>query len=588
MSTLRVAELDFDTIKSNLKSFLSNKPEFTDYNFEGSGLSVLLDVLAYNTHYNAVTANMLLQEMYLDTATKRSSVGIISKRLGYTPRSKKAATAIVNIEAFPQDFPSSMVLSKNAQFNALLTFNTTATFVTRDSVAITPTIDQRYIFQNVKIYEGNNDIYRYVYASNTNQRFEIPNKNVDISTLRVIIQESTTNTSASEWKSSDSIYDIDENSEVYFLRYNENNQYEVYFGDNNIGKSPVDGNLIILDYISTNGSVANNIKKFTFAGEFINTSRIITTTVSESIGGAEEESIDEIKVNAQNSVYTQNRAVSKSDYETLISQIIPVDDVVVYGGETLSPPVYGKVFICIKQLNTTNNLTFSQKSYIDSILLKKSVVSVMHEFVDPTYTYVKPSVKIVYDSKFMSESESTLLTQINTTINDYSNASLNKFESVLELSKLSNKIQNINSSFIANEITVELKKQIPYNIGFNTKYTINFNTELNKSNIQASVLSVYSDLFRLVEYPTIYCKLVDDNGIMKVITYNSNNIETVIDNCGYIDYMTGIVVFTLNMHSVTNSPLHIYADPKSSLISTSNNDILTISPSDIKISLLSR
>jgi len=580
-SNIRVTELDFDTIKANLKTFLSSKPEFTDYNFEGSGLSVLIDLLAYNTHYNAVIGNMLVQEMFLDTAVKKESLSLIAKRLGYTPKSYVAPQAKVSLEVFPTTpLPDFLTLGKNARFNATLATNDITTFINREAITIFPS-GGRYIFPSISIYEGTNTTFRYVVETSTPQRFVIPSKYVDISLLKVSVQESGTTTTVTEFKRYESITDVTSTTNAYFVKINETLNYEVYFGDGIIGTELTNGNIVILDYVVTNGDLANGTKSFTFADSVNGYSNVTTTLIQEAFGGMVSESNDSIRLNAQAKVLTQDRAVTEKDYESIISAIYPLDTIAVFGGETLANPIYGKVFISVKLAGTTETLSTEQKNTIDSVLKKKSVLALSHEFLDPEYMYLIIDTKVKYDADRTVMSASDVTTKVQSNIVAYTTSTLNRFNSTFEYSKLIGFIDNIDQSFLANDTKFYLRKEIDFIFGVSNQYVFDFNTSLVPSNSKTS--NVVSNKFKLTDFPDIDVYLTDSSGSIYAYQIVNNTRLNVKENIGTIDYNAGIITITDNILSSDDTVLKITVTPDSKIIVPSKNNILVSETSDLNI-----
>jgi hypothetical protein len=542
-TTLRVAELDFDTIKSNLKEFLRSKPEFTDYDYEGSGLSVLMDLLSYNTHYNAIIANMLVQEMYLDTAVKAQSLALIAKRLGYTPKSIRAPRAVVSMEVFPENSPASMTLLKNSKFSSKISFNQQFTFINRDAITIERNSQGRYIFDAIEIYEGDNSLFQYVVTNPVIQKFEIPSSLVDTSLVRVYIKESIGTTDITEWKRFDTIIGVSENTNCYFVKLNENLKYEIYFGDGVIGKQIIPGNVIIIDYVTTNGPISNNSSTFTFSDSIGNTSNSIVTTTVRAYGGAYAESLDSVRTNAQNRVLTQNRAVTESDYISIISNMLPIDTINVFGGETMTPPQYGKVFISVKLTNSTLPLTSEQKHEVIVELKKRSVVALMHEFIDPEYSFVIINTTVKFNQQKTTLSPSTLRTSVFNKLFEYGNRTLNKFNSPFEYSRLISYIDNADKSIVSNDTTIRLRKEIKFVHNFNNVYEWNFYSPLIESNNRST--NIISSAFKIAAYPNNDIFLTDDAGVIKAF-YILNNLRVYVnDIVGTVDYATGRIVITL-------------------------------------------
>ena len=363
---LEISELDFDGIKANLKNFLSQQDEFRDYDFEGSGMAVLLDMLAYNTHYLGFNANMLANEMFLDSADLRASVVSKAKQVGYTPTSSIAPTAVIDV-VVNNASGASLTMSRGTQFST--TVNGTAyNFVNNADLSITP-VDGVYKFSNVDIFEGTYLNFKYtVNTSDTDQRFIIPNDNVDTTTLTVKVQESSSDSTTNTYTLATGITGLDSTSKVYFLQEVENGRYEVYFGDGVLGKAVADGNIIIMDYINTNRTEANGATTFTLNGSIGGFSTATVTTVSNASGGADPESITSIKYNAPRDYTSQDRAVTADDYKVLVKSLYAnAQAVQVYGGEDAETPDYGKVYISIKAKSGAN-LTETTKSSIEQVL----------------------------------------------------------------------------------------------------------------------------------------------------------------------------------------------------------------------------
>lgn len=580
---LRVAELDFDAIKDNLKDFLRSKPEFTDYDFEGSGLSVLIDLLAYNTHYNAVIGNMLIQELFLDTAVKRQSIALIAKRLGYLPRSYRAPKAIVDVEVFPLDNPDTLTIGKNAKFTAQLSTYETATFVTRDSYTISKNLENRYIFKDVELYEGDNTTFKYLVTNPVVQQFEIPSQFVDTSLVRVYVQESIGSTNIVEWTHFNSIVSLDKDSQVYFIKLNENLKYEVYFGDDLFGKTVVPGNVVIIDYVVTNGPVANNVANMTYNGSINGYSNILTTVTTQAFGGAFPETNDEIRINAQRNVLVQNRAVTESDYVSIIEQILPVETISVFGGETVDPPQYGKVFISVKQPGVTTPLTAEQKETVILELKKRAVLSMIHEFVDPTYVYLGIDTDVKFDPTKTTMSASSFNTAIVNKIKEFANANLNKFNASFEYSKLVTAIDQTHVSVLSNDTTVTLRKETELIHGIDSKYRFEFNTAIKQSNSKED--NIYTTPFILYDHPERIAYLGDNDGVMYVFYKLNNQKVTLLENVGYVDYSKGLIDINLKTIAGGSQFLKLTVVPTNRNFIPSRNNILTVLDSDIKTTI---
>ena len=581
-ANIRVAELDFDLIKENFKTYLRSKPEFTDYDFEGSGLSVIMDLLAYNTHYNAVIANMLVQELYLDTAVKKESLSLIAKRLGYTPKSYVAPRATVSLEVFPSDNPTILTLGKNAAFSAQISTSGTATFVTKDAYVTTKDSNNRYIFNSVDIYEGNNYVYKYIYDSSTNQRFEIPSKYVDLSLLKVYIQDSISGTSLTEWKRYDTLIDISSDTLSFFIKLNESLNYEIYFGDGIIGKSIIDGNVIVIDYVTTNGDLANGASKFSFTDTVNGYGNTITNTITPAFGGALPESLDSIRKNAQNQVLTQNRAITEKDYATIIANITPLETISVYGGESMLPPVYGKVFISAKQFNTTLPLTYTQKEIILTDLRKRAPMAITHEFIDPEYIYLTINTEVAYNATKTANSPSSIKLIIFNAIKTYAASNLNTFNSTFQYSKLVGYIDTIDTSIVSNDTEILLTKNIIPIYNISQKYVVTFFTEIKQSN--SKEFNVTSSGFYMDGYANLNY-IYDSNGMLYTYYMLDNAKVLGATSIGTIDYSTGTLTFNVNLTNINNGTISLTVVPNNKNIIPSRNNIITLNDTDIHVTL---
>lgn len=580
--SFRVAELDFDTIKSNLKSFISSKSTFTDYDFEGSGLSVLLDVLAYNTHYNAIIANMLTQEMFLDTATKRETVSMHAKKLGYIPRSMRAARATVSLEVFPTDAPMTLSLGKGAYFKSggKIQFD----FITTDAITIERSTEGRYIFSNVPIVEGKYDKFSYVVSGNSN-KFQIPNKSVDISLLRVFVQQSNTNTELVEYKLYDSIVDVDDTTLAYFIQINELGYYEISFGDNVVGKKIINGNIVTLQYVVCNGELPNGAGAFMISDSVEGYSNIAVTTVSKAFGGAQQETISSIKENASKRVLTQNRAVSISDYKPMVQQIVGVGDVIAWGGENNNPPMYGKVFLSIlNELDASKILSETEKMYIMDQLKAKMMVTITPEIIDPELLFVEIDSTVYFDPYKTTNTASQIKTMVFDAISAYVADKLNKFSSELRNSNLLYEIDSADSAITSNITKYKLKKKfIPY-LNQTKNYVFDFkNPIMESSNKQDSLATTGF----YVNIETQRCYLRDSAGsviLYKLVDGNVIDVETV----GTIDYKKGIISLdNLMITSADNGEITIRCNPVSNDIICLNNTALICMDSDITINTIS-
>lgn len=571
---MRVVGLDFDTIKANLKEYLSTKPGFTDYDFEGSGLSIMLDILAYNTHYNAVVANMLTQEMFLDTAVKKETVALHAKRMGYVPRSVRSARAYVNVEVFPEDLPYSLTLPKGTVFSSAGEYQ--FDFFTRDDIVIQPT-GGRYIFSNVPLFEGTLKYFRYLVDTNEYQRFAIPDKNVDISTLRVSVQKSSTNSKTDVYGFFNNVVDVTSETMVYYLRMTETGLYEIYFGDGVLGKQLENGNIVTMEYAICSEGAPNGATGFVLPSYVSGYQNKIVSTVTPATGGASAESIESIRNNAHLKLLTQNRAVTETDYKVLVNEILPVGDVAVWGGEKNTPPVYGKVFLAITPSTINTILDPEIKKMIKDNLKKKMPMTIIPEIVDPDFTYIEIDTSVYYDPLKTSNSSDGIGANILTTIKSYVTNSLNKFDAQFRYSPLLSMIDGTDYSIVSNITKVAFKKKFTPYVNQSSNYTILFNNPLKSGTVTSNAF--YSS------YTTDAVYLGDNNGVLYLYSI-TGAVRTHIRDVGTVDYSTGkLSINDLNIVGYATD-ISIRVVPLSNDILSVNNNVLTVLDSDISINVI--
>lgn len=555
MANIRVTELDFDTIKTNLKDFLRDQKEFTDYDFDASNLSVLLDILAYNTHYNAVLANMVTNEMFIDTALKRSSVASLAKHLSYTPRSAYSAEATVDItlQAIPGN-PTVVTLDRYQTFNTNID-GTPFTFYNIESYVASP-VNGVYTFTDVKVYEGRKlDYYYTVGAGSTPAtKYVIPNQGVDTRTLQVSVQYSGTSSFSQSYTEVANIVNIDGNSAVYYLEENTEGFYQIYFGDGVLGRNLAAGDIVKMSYLlgnGANGNVSTNVPvSWTTASLFGEDSgdRAITAKIKPS-GGAVKETADEIRFNALNTYVTQNRAVTERDYASLIVANLPAArSVNIWGGEKNNPPEYGVVYISIAP-KTGYVLTDDEKTRIvRDILQPRSLVTVRHEFVDPTYTYLKFGVNATYSTARTNRSAQQISSLINTKITSFIDTNLKEFNKKFYASQLQEQLMDVDDSVLSVIMTQYLQKRIVPNLG-TSQFTgsVYFPARLHPGEL-FSTKFIYADTTGTY---TVQIRDVADTapadyagtGTLKL--YDLANSGILNNNLGTVNYLTGEVAINL-------------------------------------------
>ena len=568
-----VSDLDFDTIKSNLKAFLQDQPEFSDYNFEGSGFSVLLDTLAYNTHYLGFNANMVANEMYLDSADVRKNVVSLAKMLGYTPSSAKSPTAVVDITLNNAN-GSSVTMDKGTTFSATVD-NTEYNFVTNEDIAMSPA-DGVYKFSNVTLYEGTLVNFKYtVDSTDVDQRFVIPNINADTSTLKVTVQTSISDTTQSVYTLATGLKSLNNTSKAYFLSETDTGKFEVYFGDDILGKKLADGNIVTLDYIVSNLEDANGITNFTAKGSVGGFSDVTVVTKTSAQGGSIPETKESIRFNAPLQYTSQDRAVTTTDYETLVRSIYPnATSISAWGGEDDETPVYGVVKIAVKGQSGVP-LTNATKLDIVTKLKSYNVASVRPEIIDPIITSVVLVINAKFDKNSTAKTADTLKSEIVDTITNYNKNTLTAFDGVFRYSKVTGLIDDVDNSILSNITTVKIKKDFTPTINSSTRYDVYFrNAIYNPHSGHEAVLS--STGFKISGNTNEM--FLDDDGMGNVrVYYLVSGIKTVHnDKQGTIDYATGQI--TLNSLSVASiSNIRSVASTKIEItVSPSSNDVVPV------------
>ena len=583
---LEISELDFDGIKANLKNFLSQQDEFRDYDFEGSGMAVLLDMLAYNTHYLGFNANMLANEMFLDSADLRASVVSKAKQVGYTPTSATAAEASIDV-VVNNASGATLTMARGTKFSTTVD-GTSYNFVNNADLSITP-VDGVYKFSNVKVFEGTYLNFKYtVNTSDTDQRFIIPNDNVDTTTLTVKVQESSSDSTTSTYALATGITGLTSTSKVFFLQEVENGRYEVTFGDGVLGKAVADGNIIIFDYINTNRAEANGASSFTLNGTIGGFSTATITTITNAAGGSGPETITSIKYNAPRDYTAQDRAVTADDYKVLVKSLYAnAQSVQVYGGEDAAVPDYGKVYISIKAKSGAN-LTESTKASIVTSLKQYAVASIRPVIIDPEITYITLTTNFKYDSGATTKDVSTLETNVLSVISNYNNDTLKDFTGVFRHSKLLENINNADTSILSNITTLKMYKYITPTLSSALKYTLSFNNAFYNphSGHNSSAGGVVSSTgFKISNDDSTNEHFLDDDGAGNIRVYYLSGTTRIYTSTtfGTIDYATGEIILTSanitsisNVDGATSTQIRVFAIPNSNDVAPVRNQVLEI------------
>lgn len=590
-TNLNVSELDFATIKANLKTFLENQSTLNDYNFEGSAIDAVLDVFAYVTHYNAFNANLAINETFLDSAQLRESVVSHAKLLGYTPRSAFAPKAVVNITVNnpvdiinPDGSFKTITMNKGTQFTALIN-GTTYTFVTTKTLVTSRNADGAYIFNNVELLQGKYETQEYVFDKDTSEEFELTNGNAVTSSLEVNVQVSETNTERETFTLASNLVDIESDTSAYFLNENRKGRYTVSFGDNIIGKRPNNGNLILLEYIVTDIEAANGANVFSLADTIQGNSDVSITTVTRASGGSAKEDIDSIKFNAPLSFVSQNRAVTPDDYKSIIqANFANISAIAVWGGEDNDPPDYGKVYISIAPKDS-EALSDTDKEFIKTQYLKpKNVVSITPEIIDPAYTYVDLEVFFKYNPNISDLSADAISNKIRTTLQTYNNNELKRFDGVFRYSNILHEIDDTDAAIINSVMRVYMKKRFVPTLGVETKYEIIFSSPIYATNSNEQIISS-TEFTYLNQQCTLRDKLNDDGTRRIQIVTGTGQSQTILENdIGDVEEASGKI--TLNGFAPTaiiGTYIEITASPDSNDLAPKRNELLSILVDDARI-----
>ena len=582
---LDISELDFENIKGSLKRFLSNQNEFKDYDFEGSSMAILLDLLAYNTHYLAYNANFVANEMFMDTAQLRSSVASLAKLVGYTPNSARAPIADLKL-VINDGTGATITIPAGTKFSTQVD-GLTYTFVSIVDKTIQP-VDGIYTAQSLEVYEGTYVSYNYTYdSSDIDQRFLIPSDRADSTTIKVAVQNSASDTTSNTYTKATSITELDGTSKVFFLQEAEDGQFEIYFGDGVIGKALDDGNIISISYVVTNKTEANGATSFSLSGSISGFNDVTLTVNSSAQGGGEPETLQSIKTNASNFYSAQDRAVTTEDYKTKVKQLYAnTQSVSAWGGEDAETPFYGRVYISILP-TSGSNLTDSTKDRIVKDLKKYSVASVTPVIIDPETTDIVLTTTVKFDEKTTTKVSDTIKSNVITTITNYNANTLQSFDTMFRHSKLTGLIDDTDDSILSNITTVQLRKSFTPTIGSSTKYSINFANALYNphSGHNTSSGGILSSTGFKIDGNTTDVFFLDDDGDGNVRRYKMDGSVRSYANStqGTINYSTGLVeVNSLNVSNIENirgaasTVIEVTVKPNSNDIVPIRNQVLDI------------
>ena len=588
MALVNFTNLDFDQIKTSIKDYLRSNSNFTDYDFEGSTLSTLIDVLAYNTYITSYNANMISNEVFIDSATLRENVVSLARNIGYVPRSKTASRANISFFVDTTGFttrPLTLTLKKGTVCTSSSSFgNQSYTFTIPEDIT-RPVINGIALFNNVSVYEGTFLVKTFtVDSNNPNQKFILDNSDIDTQSISVLVRNTQSSTVTRKFTLSTSLLDVTSTSKVFFIQEVEDQRYELIFGDGIFGVKLDNQNYIEVSYITTTGEEANGVSSFTFNGRIVdNNNRVVTTGISllttntESRGGQNIESVDSIKKYAPRIYASQNRAVTATDYETIIPTIYPeTESVSVFGGEDLNPPRFGKVYISIKPINGT--FVSSQiKENIKNSLRKYSVAGIVPEILDLKYLYVEFNSSVYYNSN-EAPSPDYLQTIVSNNINLYANSSeLNRYGARFKYSKFLKLIDDSNSAITSNITKIVMRRDMKPALNQFADYEICYGNafhigKMGGYNIKSSGFTISS------ASGTVYMSDTPNSdgktGSIFFFTITSTNTPTIIRrNVGRINYERGEII--LNPVNITSTSKNVGGEPIIEIsVSPKSNDVI--------------
>lgn len=580
---INIAELDFDAIKANLKEFLRTQDTFKDYDFEGAGLSIILDILSYNTHYNALYDNLAVNEMFLDSAVKRNSVVSIAKSLGYTPRSAKCAKAIISMQGEMVVGANGAAIARNTPFTA--TYDSqTYTFYNSEAIIIPAnTSGNAYTVTDINLVAGVIMSYRFRAADS---RFILPNANIDLDTITVRVQEQNTSTFIT-YNQATTIVNADPTTKVYWVKELDDGLYELIFGDGVIGKKLEPSDTIEVRYFVSEKEAPNGAAVFKFGGNLAanNLSTDPECRVTQAaVGGAAVEDIPSIKFNAPRMYAAQNRAVTTDDYRTIIYNQFPeAKSVSVWGGEDNSPPVYGKTFICVRP-RSTERLSNQQKDDIKiSILANKNVVSVIPEIVDPEYLSLGIDCTVYYNPRDTTRSPSEISALAREAIVTYDETELQRFDGVFRLSKLSRMLDDIEISVVSSTTSLVIRRSIQPRFNVSAQYILDIINPIYTLGLPQG--AIFTNGFYI--NGSVEVHYLDDDGAGNMRLYyigGANEVVMVNAKIGTVDYASGkINIKNLNIRDLRDADLVMTIKPASYDVVSAYTQIVEIDQSRIAV-----
>ena len=585
---ISITELDFFAAKDALKNYLKGQTQFRDYDFDGSNMNVLLDVMSYNTYMNNFYTNMAYSEMFLDTAQTRQSAISHAKELNYLPRSCISSAARVQIDISPNDAPSFIIIPKGTKFTGR-TGNTAYTFSTDRSYTVTQ-VDGLYCVSNISIYEGKLVTEYYTATSGTTQRFILNNTDVDTSSISVAVRASAAAGAVStEFTRKDSIFGVISTDPVFYIQPTDSDSYEITFGKDVFGKQPVVNNVIEVSYRISSKTAPNGIR--TFTSENIAGYPVTITTIAKSDGGTDRESIESIRFFAPKSIQIQDRAVTESDYEIILKNQFPeIQAISVYGGEELTPPRYGRVVVAVDVQNAEGVSENSKNAYY-TYLKERCPIGIEPIVISPEFMFLNVDAKVYYNTKTTTASESDIRVAAKAAIVAYSTNNLSDFRKTFRFSKLGYDIDKSNANILSND--TEVLAIIPINPVLNTatSYTLNFKNILITDHLLTDNESIADHKPAIKSSQFTYngkTAFIQDNGagVLQILRTTSTGFVYLNRNIGSVNYVTGQIIITnLSVSAFIGAEIKIYGRTASKDIAAPKDRIITIREQDINITV---
>lgn len=590
-TNLKIDGVNFQQIRDNFKNYLKNQDQFKDYNFDASGLSTLLDILTFNTYYNSFYVNMVATESNLNTAQRRNSIVNLAGTINYVPRSTTAAKIKGTIKLTTVGSPATVTLPQYTRFDSVYE-GVTYAFLTQEPLTFTS--GGNYTLSNVELIQGRYVQERYtVNLDDGSQRFLINNAKVDTSTLLVRVQTSTTIGTLRVFENPSNLVEVRNDTRAYFLKEVEDGKYEVTFGDDVVGVALDNDNIVILDYIVTEGAAANQIREVTLTSTIAGVQDASFTASDVALGGEERESADRIRFAAPKFYAAQNRAVTVEDYRAILLNAPNVGSVAVWGGEDNDPPFYGRVFIAVKP-TIGEQLTSTEKdSIVRTILKSKKILTVQNEIVDPEFIFISLVANVKYDPEQTVATQESVKSKIIDTIKNYNDTDINQFSKYLRYSKLSRLIDTCERSILSSELELLMYKEVDLQLNQASRYVIGFSNPISTATVGRLSSFAYGQGGAITSGAFTYqgfanCFLEDNNGIIRVFRRVEQNIFGVAQNVGTINYETGQIIlndFNPTAIAAGGVTLKIFAKPSGNDILPLRGQIVSIRDNDITVNL---